>query len=260
MRIIDAHAHLLDEPGYLEGMLAAMDTCGIEKCCLSGLGELFGCADDTAVAAAVRAHPDRIIGAVYVRPGVDTPAKIERAHEQGFRMVKVSLPRVPYEDPSLQGLWAQASRYKMPVLFHTGVVTTRHEDPAAEVSSWFMHPMRIEPITRSFPDLGIIVAHLGVHWNEDAAELARMRPNVYVDLTGEPGGWRARADALGMQTWLWWPDAFDKVVFGTDVHHTKMKKILDEDRARMDRCNIHEATRQRVFSGNILRLLGETAA
>lgn len=31
MRIIDAHAHLLDEPQYLDGLLATMDACGIEK-------------------------------------------------------------------------------------------------------------------------------------------------------------------------------------------------------------------------------------
>jgi predicted TIM-barrel fold metal-dependent hydrolase len=116
--------------------------------------------------------------------------------------------------------------------------------------------MRIEPITREFPELRLIVAHLGIHWNDDAAELARMRRNVYVDLTGEPGGWRARADAVGMDRWLWWPGAFTKVVFGTDVHYTKIERILADDLARFDRLGIDPQTRERILAGNILSLLG----
>ena len=42
MRIIDAHVHPIDEPGYLDKLLATMDELGIERCCLSGLGDFFG--------------------------------------------------------------------------------------------------------------------------------------------------------------------------------------------------------------------------
>jgi len=77
-----------------------------------------------------------------------------------------------------------------------------------------------------------------------------------VDLSGEPTGWRARADAQGMDTWLWWPNAFDKVVFGTDVHYSKMKQALREDQDRLDRLDVATKTRERVFSDNIRNLLG----
>lgn len=257
MRIVDAHAHLLAEPGYLDRLLAAMDACGIERVCLSGIGGLFQCGTDEDVREAFEAHPDRVIGATFVRPGVDGPEKIRRAREQGFRMVKVSIPRIGYDDPAGFPLWECAVDCGMPVLFHTGVVTTAAEAPGERISSWHMHPMRLEPVTREFPDLKLIVAHLGIHWNHDAAELARMRPNVYVDLTGEPGGWRARLDAVGLGEWLWWPGALDKVCFGTDVHCTGIQRVLEEDRARLDALGADEATRRRVFAGNILSLLGE---
>ena len=256
-RIIDAHAHLIDEPGYLDRLLMTMDACGIEKCCLSGIGSLFGCAGDDEVRAALQAHPDRAVGAVFVRPGADTSEKIRRAHGDGFRMVKVSIPLDPYDSRYYFPLWETAAELGMPVLFHTGIVTLRQEAPDERISSWHMHPMRIEPISRAFPRLGIIIAHLGIHWNDDAAELCRMRPNVYCDLTGEPGGWRARADRVGMEKWLWWPDAFDKVVFGTDVHCSKIGTIVREDTARLERLGIGEQTRRHVLSANILKLLGE---
>jgi len=257
MRIIDAHAHFIDEPRYLERLLEAMDDCGIERCCLSGIGRVFGCKNDYDVREALRLHPDRIVGAAFVRPGVDDAGKVDWAFGEGFRMLKVSVPRSGYEDPAHFPIWRRAVEHGMPVLFHTGVVTTPAEAPGELVSSWNMHPMRIEPITREFPDLKIIVAHLGIHWNVDAAELARMRPNVYVDLTGEPGGWRARADAAGMDKWLWWPGAFGKVVFGTDVHYSKIRLILEQDAARARRFGLDCETQERMFAGNMLRLLGE---
>lgn len=257
MRILDAHAHLFDEPGYLDHLLNTMDACGIEKVCLSGLGPLFNCGGDDDVRASFEAHPDRVIGAVYIRPGVDEPSKIDRARDQGFRMVKVTIPLYPYNDPRGFPLWERAAALGMPVLFHTGTVTTAVEAPHERVSTWDMQPMQIEPITRAFPGLKILVAHLGIHWNDDAAELARMRKNVYVDLTGEPGGWRVRMDQVGIEKWLWWPEAFRKVCFGTDVHYTKIRTVLDQDKARLDRLRIDPETRQGVFAGNLLHLLGE---
>ena len=257
MRIIDAHVHLFDETGYVDKLLATMDACQVERACISGLGPLFGMAGNAEVEQAFLQHPDRFVGAYFILPGVDGPKAIDAARDAGFRMLKTTIPRGPYDHPSFRPLWERAQAHRMPVLFHTGVVTTQTEAPGEHISSWDMHPMRVEPISRDFPDLGIIVAHLGIHWNSDAAEVARMRPNVYVDLSGEPGGWRARADTAGMDTWLWWPDAFDKVVFGTDVHHSKMEQALREDVNRLERLGVCRETRERIFSGNILRLLGE---
>lgn len=256
MRIIDAHNHLLDEPGFLDGLLRTLDDLGIEKCCVSGLGSLFGMVDNAGIRAAFEAHPDRIVGAVFVRPGVDGPEAVRRGFEQGFRMVKVTVPRGPYDDPAFFPIWEQSLEHGMPVLFHTGTVAPMAQGRGERISSWAMHPMRIEPITREFPELKVLIAHLGVVWNHDAADLARMRPNVYVDLTGEPGGWRVRADRDGMDTWLWWSGAFRRVVFGTDVHYSKMKTILDQDLARMERLGIDTETRDRVMGGNIADMLG----
>ena len=258
MQTIDAHNHLWDEPGYLDRLIEAMDDAGVERVALSALGPLFNQPEDDAVRAAFEAHPDRVIGQIYARPGVDGPDKISRGADQGFRMVKVTCPRGPYNDTAFYPLWERAVELDMPVLCHTGIVTLPREAPEERVSSWDMHPMRLEPVTRAFPELRLIVAHLGIHWNEDAAELARMRANVYVDITGEPGGWRARMERDGLERWLWWPDAFGKVVFGTDVHCSKVGAIVREDRERFGRPEVPEATQRDIFAGNLLRLLGET--
>ena len=46
MMLIDAHAHLMAEPDYVDGLLRTMDREGIAQTCVSGLGELFGMADN----------------------------------------------------------------------------------------------------------------------------------------------------------------------------------------------------------------------
>ena len=257
MRIIDAHVHLFDLPGYLEKLILTMDQIGIERCCLSGLGDLFNCVDNIGVKEAIEKYPDRVIGAYYIRPGVNSELDILKAYEQGFKMIKVTLPKKPYDHPDYFPLWKEAEKLKLPILFHTGVVTLMKKAPNERISSWFMHPMRIEPIANAFPDLKIIIAHLGVHWNDDAAELIRMKKNIYADLSGSPTGWRVRADHIGMDHWLWWPGAFKKIIFGSDVVFINIQKIVDEDKKRLNDLNIDLNTQKLIFYKNILRLIGE---
>ena len=255
MRIIDSHGHIYDRKGYVYGLLKQMDQFGIEKMCISGLGRLFDFVDDSEIKKIIDRYPERFIGQVYIRPGFDKPAKVQWGFENGFKMVKVTLPFKGYECPSYFELWAKALEYNMPVLFHTGTVACK-AGKGQKVSSWNMHPMRLEPITRQFEDLVIIAAHMGVHWNEDAAELARMRPNVYVDITGEPGGWRERLKRDGLDRYLWWQGAFEKVIFGTDVHFEKVGTILSEDMMIYNHLKIDDITKEKIFGGTILGLLG----
>ncbi|TFG28439.1 MAG: hypothetical protein EU532_05275 [Promethearchaeota archaeon] len=257
MRIIDAHAHLFDTSNYLENFIQALYDCGIEKSCISGLGKLFMCVDNNGIKAAIDQYPNKLIGAYFIRPGDHKPEDIKNAYEDGFKMVKVTLPHKPYDDPSFFPLWEKAQELNMPVLFHTGVVTTAKRAPEERISSWFMHPMRLEPIANAFPDLNMIIAHLGVHWNDDAAELIRMKPNVYADLSGAPTGWRVRMDTIGIKHWLWWPGAFKKIVFGTDVIFSQISQILEEDKARLKRYGVDQKTQELIFSKNMLKMLGE---
>jgi predicted TIM-barrel fold metal-dependent hydrolase len=257
MTVIDAHAHLYDFKGYLEDLIRTMDENNISKCCISGLGPLFRCADNEAVRNAIKKYPDRLIGAYFIRPGTSSNKEVERAKEDGFRMIKVTIPTRPYDDPTFNTLWATIQDSALPVLFHTGVITLLKNAPGERISSWFMHPMRIEPIVNAYPDLNVIIAHLGVHWNDDAAELLRMKNNVYADLSGAPDGWRVRMDKMGLDHWLWWPNAFKKLIFGTDVHFSNIKKVIQEDKNRFEKLSINKEIQELYFSGNILKLLGE---
>lgn len=256
MQIIDAHAHYLDEPKYLENLLDVMKKLGIDKCCLSGLGKKFFCKTNNNVSNAFKKYPDKIIGSYFIRPGISNNDEIEFAYKTGFKMLKVTIPNKPYNDKSFIPLWEKAEELNLPILFHTGIVNIPNPQKGKSISSWNMHPMRLEPIANEFRNLKMIIAHLGIHWNKDAAELIRMRSNVYADITGEPDGWRIRAAKVGLTKWLWWPDAFKKLIFGTDVHYSKISANLNQDKKWFDQYKIDKETRKLFFSKNILKLLG----
>ena len=255
MKIIDAHAHIPAVPNYVDNLIQIMEKCGIEKCCISGLGKLFKCLDNKGIKELVDKYPDYLIGTYYIRPGISSSEEIEIAYQDGFKMLKVTIPTKPYDSPDFFSLWEKALDFKFPILFHTGIITLPKKLPEENISSWYMHPMRLEPITNAFPKLKIIIAHLGVHWNEDAAELLRMRPNVYADLTGEPDGWRARMDRIGLEKFLWWSGAFKKIIWGTDVWYNKISTILEQDINRFDKLQIDKETRELIFHKNISKLL-----
>ncbi len=255
MEIIDAHAHIYTKTDYVLDLLTEMNRLGISKACISGLGSIFDSVNNKQILEIVENFSPRFIGAYFIRPGVSNPLEIQDAYEQGFRMLKVSIPKKPYSDPSFFPLWGAAQRLGMPILFHTGLVVTSETNPKDIILSMNMHPLTIEPIANSFPDLNIILAHLGGHWNKDAAELIRMRHNVFADLTGEPNGLRKRLDEIGYEYYLWWPNAFEKIVFGTDVHPEKIELILSEDKKRYNKLALDEKTQEMIFSGNIKSML-----
>ena len=122
--LIDGHAHLEAENGYVDALLRACDLLGIERVCVSGLGTAFAMADNAAVAAAVRQHPDRLIGFRYLRLGRHPLQDVDLAVAEGFRGLKFTIPLHPYDHESY---WpsTNAPVLRAPCLFHTGIVTTK---------------------------------------------------------------------------------------------------------------------------------------
>jgi predicted TIM-barrel fold metal-dependent hydrolase len=255
MDVIDSHSHISSTPDHVLELLTEMNRLDISKACISGLGSMFNSVSNKEILEIVENFKPRFIGTYFIRPGVTSTLDIQDAHEQGFRMLKAIIPKKPYSDQSFYPLWGAAQRLGMPILFHTGLVTVSESSPKDIILSLDMHPLQIEPIANSFPDLNIILAHFGGHWNKDAAELARMRHNVYVDLTGDSDGWRSKLDEEGFEKYLWWKNAFQNVVFGTHVHPDQINQVLKEDKERYSKLNLDEQTKEMIFSGNIKGML-----
>jgi predicted TIM-barrel fold metal-dependent hydrolase len=253
--IIDVHAHLLPEPDYAKKLIDTAKRLGIDKICLSALGPQFNQPTNEDVKKTFLKYPDVIIGAYYLRLGTDKPDTVDKLYEEGFRMLKVTCPAKNYDDESYYPIYEKAERYKLPILFHTGMVFRSDKDKHYNVSSARMRPVFLDTIARAFPSLNMIGAHLGVPWHEEACGVARFNPNVYFDITGAKCGWRSHKTPLFFKEVLWWQGAFEKIVFGTDVHYSEVKEVINDYKYILNALNIDTGTQGKIFGETILRVL-----
>ena len=121
----------------------------------------------------------------------------------------------------------------MPCLFHTGVFTTPRPMPDEGISSAHCMPIYLDTLVNAFPDLVLIIAHMGICHGEVAATLARIHDNVYLDLSGSSAGWRSSKPTSWFREMLYWEDAWTKVLFGSDVHESEVEDALAHQKATL---------------------------
>ena len=133
------------------------------------------------VAEYVSAHPEQLEGWASVNPAEPgAVAELERCvHELGLRGLKVG-PAYQHWDPRDSTTWeafALCERWDLPVMVHQGTTfpSTARIDLAA--------PLQLEPLAMAFPQLRMVIAHLGHPWEADVCALIRKAPNVYADIS-----------------------------------------------------------------------------
>lgn len=102
---------------------------------------------------------------------------LEAAVARGHRGIKFQplTQRFRMNERRIWPLYERAQKLKVPVLFHTGVVTFK--DHCAEFAS----PIPIDDVAESFPDLKIIIAHMGGQYHNEALVIAEKNANVFLD-------------------------------------------------------------------------------
>jgi len=268
--IIDVHHHLIREPEYVDRLVEECDRLGIDKVCLFGVdvlpGNLFSAMNTDAppappvtnddVEQACSRYPDRLIPFGYLRLGRDAPGLVDQLHRRGFRGLKFSFPLTNYGDHAYYPIYERAEKYRMPCLFHTGMAGRWPTDGRYDLSVAGMQPVYLDGIARKFPGLIIIAAHLGNGYHLEAAWMARIHPNVYLDMTMAKTGWLPQKGPEFLRELLWWPGAYDKLVFGTDVHYTEMGYMLRFQCHLMEGLNISAESLSGFLGHRVARFLG----
>jgi predicted TIM-barrel fold metal-dependent hydrolase len=165
--------------------------------------------DETA--AFVASNPGKYIGFLSVHP--DDPAMMDEAERSrvdlGLRGLKLGLNYQnvdPLSENALR-LFAYAEHHNLPVMLHQGTSPVRFADID------FAHPRHTDRLAMRFPNLKIIMAHVGHPFTTDALMVARKHPNVYADVSAvvlRPWGLYQ-----AMVTALEW-GVMDKLLFGSD--------------------------------------------
>ncbi len=177
--------------------------------------------DDRYVADYVAQDPQRLIGFLSVDPTCDGwYRELHVGHQElGLRGIKLMPMYAGFrpDDPRLDSLWSYATAHHLPVLLHTG--TTFISQAPLECTL----PRHIDPVATRFPDVKIILAHLGHPYEGECIVTARKHPNVYMDISAlHYRPWQLYNSLMLVQEYGVW----NKVLFGTDYPFTTVSATL----------------------------------
>jgi predicted TIM-barrel fold metal-dependent hydrolase len=270
-KIVNTHGHLHAGDDVVR-LVDEWRAEGVVRFCALALDTRFqahGYLGNEGVKQWMDRYPDIIAGVGSIDAGVkpDPAGKVDELRADGFQGLKFISPARAYSDDCYFGYYERAEELGMPIIFHTGIVSSMAGDgqPEYNVDAENMRPYRFDRISRRFPELMIIGAHLGLPHENEAIRVAMEHRNVYYDFCGA-GGSKARVSELKKLLAPFpganWDDPdenvakryFKKFVFATDNPPVSVWKRNALE--LMDYLHIDEETRQDFFWRNAARLFG----
>jgi predicted TIM-barrel fold metal-dependent hydrolase len=210
-----------------------------------------------AVATFVAAHPDRLIGFMALHPhDPDCLDEFERCRtDLGMRGIKLGANYQNFDPLEARALaiYERAQREGLPILFHQGT------SPVREAPIRLSYPLLMDEIAIRYPDLKIVMAHVGHPWQVDTCVVIRKHPNVYADISAN--FYRPFSFWEQMIKATEW-NVLDKLLFGTDFPVTTVQETIDGLRrvnqvvegANLPR--VPEEKIEQIISRDALALLG----
>jgi len=171
-----------------EKTVAGMDSSGVDMSCIFAhdTGLLAGEPDvpieeqNRMVAEAAKRFPDRLVPFFSIDPRREQALVwFSRAIEEGgMRGLKFHPASgfFPYDEVCYP-FYEKCMEYKVPVIIHTG-------QQAAPLKFRFTQPINVDDVAADFPDLPIIMAHVGHAMWERALQVATVKANIYFDISG----------------------------------------------------------------------------
>ncbi len=181
------------------------------------------------VADYVARFPGRAVGFACVDPhDDDAPEELERAViELGLRGLKISPVYAGYDPWSKEAwrLYEVANRLAIPLLWHQSAAY-----PAASTLE-YGNPILLDKIARAFPDLPMIIAHVGQPWIGETVVLLRKHKQLFADLSARYYRQWQCYNALMLALDY---NVTDQLLFGSDFPMQTTQEALDSFRAIND--------------------------
>lgn len=211
--------------------------------------------DDADVASYVAADPGRLIGFMSLdptQPGWEDEMREghERHGMKGIKLLPMYAGFFP-QDERLDPLWRYAQQHDLPVLLHTGTTFVA----AATIECTL--PRHLDVVARRFPDVKLILAHLGHPYEGETVAVIRKHPNVYADVSAlfyRP--WQLFHSLMLVHEYNVW----EKLLFGTDFPVTTVAETVTGLRSlcdvRIDRFSLPGERVEELIARDALALLG----
>jgi uncharacterized protein len=224
--------YLTSEDFTADMMIAAMDGAEVDMAVICSLGQLQ---DDDYIEESHGRYPDRLIPFCQIdpRPASAVEDLRTRAAKGLFRGVKLHPTMHGYhfaDHGLLDPIFDVCQQAGLTVLINA------LDDP-------FCAPLSIEEIASGFPEIPVIIAHMGAVWNvTEAILVAKRRANIYLETSC--------AELQSVQ------DAYrqvgpDRILMGTDWPGSD----FDLERFKIAKAILDSQDRGLVEGGNLARIL-----
>ena len=230
------------EPVGVDSLLATMDDLGVATGMFTG-----GLDRNTDKLLAIcDAHPGRFLVAGGVgdpsRPGRQVRRIRELAEHPAFAMVRVMplASQVATNDARHYPVYQVCEELGIPVGINAGI-------PGPRVRSKVQHPELLEDVLIDFPDLTVVVAHMGHPFEELLMNYMRKWPNLYLSCTAYAPRYMDPTLVAFMNTKTY----RGRVLWGSDEPWFPMRRSLAEARA----LPLDDDAMARFLGGTARRLL-----
>jgi hypothetical protein len=224
--------------------------------------------DEASVAAAVRRHPARFVGAFMLNPAApDAVSRLATAcADPALRMICLfpAMHHTRVDDAPVKAVFQIAERHTRAVFVHCGLLSVGVRKKLG-LPSWFDlrlgDPLAVAAIAVSHPTVPVVIPHFGAGLFREALMAAAAAPNILLD-TSSSNDWIKLHPGLSLR------DVFaraldcvgpERLVFGTDSSFFPrgwQRAVFDRQRATLDELGVGAAAQAAVFGGNFERMFG----
>ncbi len=278
MKIINAHVHLIELEKMLQQnpdleisldlevfknldetlpllhprkLIEQMDEAGVSQTVLFACEAPIVYSSNEYVAEICRRFPERFIGFASVHPfRPDAVSVIEQAVTQwNLKGIKFHPPLQNFypNDERVYPVYQKASELNVPVVFHIG---TTPFGALAKLDQ--ANPLLLDQVACAFPDLRIMLTHLGTLWHNEAFMVTEKNQNVYIDTAAYIYEIRQLLNKDLIER-----IGEDKFIFGTDYpmpfgqRAHRMKDFVD----CINGLDLSDEIKQKIFHKNFEALL-----
>ena len=244
MGIIDAHMHFSQIASFEDcakrasfvdytesGYVAEAGENTVERSVCMGLSECApaGFPDNDAKTPMLADLAEKLPSGMSLCPGINPHTLGGRGLDELAELIKsagnvaaiklyAGYYHIDINDPVYRPAYDLAEKYDLTVAIHTG------DTYSSRGLLKYAHPLFLDELAVSRPDLRFVICHMGTPWVFDACEVCAKNPNVYIDLSGLLVGsaeyiGRLSSDPLITDRYrqaLCYLDNYEKVMYGSD--------------------------------------------
>lgn len=253
-----------EDPRQLAARWAAeLDRHGVARAVL--LASLPG--DESSVAQAVEAYPERFFGWFFCNPlAPQAAARVEQWLQRRLRGVCL-LPAMhgyPMSEERVEEILQVAERHNAVVFVHCGVLSVGIRARAGAPSPFdmrFSNPIDLHPLALRHPRLRFVIPHFGAGYFREALMTASLCPNVCLDTSSSNGWTKFLAPPPSLEQVL--ERALEvagpqRLLFGTDSSFFPrgwVSAVFERQCRALEQIGVSAGDAKAIFGDNLLRLM-----